>query len=276
MNNKLAYINNTFIEEDEAHLHISDLALLRGYGIFDFFRTINNRPLFLEDHLDRFYNSAFTMRLQLETTRDELKSILHQLIKKNNIPTSGIRILLTGGYSTDNYQCTAPNLVITQHPLNSRSAESFSKGLKVISHEYRRELPDVKTTNYIVGIWLQEKIKQYLADDVLYHFQGVISEFPRSNFFIITKDDVIVTPGENILKGITRMKTIELAKKDFSVEQRSMTMDDVRFAKEAFLTSTTKRILPVVQVDDMIIGNGRPGEITVLLDRGLSGEIGEL
>jgi branched-chain amino acid aminotransferase len=276
MNNRVVFINENFIEEDKAMLHISDLALLRGYGIFDFFRTVNHRPLFLEDHLDRFFNSAFTMRLQFETTREELKSIIQQLIKKNNIPASGIRILLTGGYSTDNYQCTAPNLVITQHPLNPHSAESFSKGLKVITHEYRRELPDVKTTNYIMGIWMQEKIKEYQAEDVLYHFQGEVSEFPRSNFFIVTNEDVIVTPAENILKGITRMKTIELAKKVFEVEQRVITMDDVRYAKEAFLTSTTKRILPVVQVDDMIIGSSGPGNVTKILDVGLSKMIGEL
>ena len=275
MKEKFAFINDSFIEEDKAMLHISDLGILRGYGIFDFFRTVNYLPLFLEDHLDRFFNSAFTMRLQLETTREELKDIIHQLILKNDIPASGIRILLTGGYSTDGYQCTAPNLIITHHPITQRSPESFSKGIKVITHEYRRELPDVKTTNYIMGIWLEEKIKQAEADDVLYYFNGEISECPRSNFFIVTRDDVIVTPGQNILKGITRMKTIEVAKKDYEVEQRIVTMDDIRFARETFLTSTTRRIVPIVQVNDMIISNGRPGTVTTRLDKSLAMMIGE-
>ena len=122
----VAYINDTFIEETKASLHISDLAITRGYGVFDFFRTVNHRPVFLEDHLDRFFNSAFTLRLQLETTREDLKSIIQQLILKNNVPISGVRILLTGGYSLDNYDCVTPNLVITLQLLNPRSAASIA------------------------------------------------------------------------------------------------------------------------------------------------------
>jgi D-alanine transaminase/branched-chain amino acid aminotransferase len=263
---RIAYINGQFIEEEKACLHISDLAISRGYGVFDFFRTVNHVPLFIEDHLDRFFHSASGMRLKPGLTREELKSIIHHLIKTNNIPVSGIRILLTGGYSSDILEILAPNLIITQQPLSAPSSELFEKGIKVITHEYVRELPDVKTTHYIMGIWLHEKIKQHNAADVLYHQNGVVSEFPRSNFFIVTKDDVVVTPAKNILSGITRMKILELARKNFATEERTVSMENICNAKEAFMTSTTKRILPIVQIDDLIIGNGQPGQVTQKLD----------
>lgn len=266
MTPRIAYINGQFIEEEKASLHISDLAISRGYGVFDYFRTVNHVPLFIEDHLDRFFHSSSGMRLKPGTTREELKLIIHHLIKTNNIPVSGIRILLTGGYSSDSLEILAPNLIITQQPLSVPSSELFEKGIKVITHEYVRELPDIKTTHYIMGIWLQEKIKQHNAADVLYHQNGVVSEFPRSNFFIVTKDDVAVTPAKNILNGITRMKILELARKNFATEERTVSIENIRNAKEAFMTSTTKRILPIVQADDMIIGNGRPGPVTQTLD----------
>lgn len=266
MTTRIAYINGQFIEEEKAFLHISDLAILRGYGIFDFFRTVNHVPLFIEDHLDRFFHSASGMRLKPGTTREELKLIIHHLIKTNNIPVSGIHILLTGGYSSDNLEILAPNLNITQQPLSAPSSELFEKGIKVITHEYVRELPDVKTTHYIMGIWLQQKIKQHTAADVLYHQNDIVSEFPRSNFFIVTEDDVVMTPEKNILGGITRMKVLELARKNFATEERTVSIENIRNAKEAFMTSTTKRILPIVQADDMIIGNGRPGPVTQMLD----------
>jgi branched-chain amino acid aminotransferase len=266
VSSRIAYINGQFIEEDKIRLHISDLAILRGYGIFDFFRTINKIPLFIEDHLDRFFHSASGMRLKPGITREELKSVIQYLIKTNNIPVSGIRILLTGGYSSDSFEISVPNLIVTQQQLTPRSSASFEKGIKVITHEYVRELPYIKTTNYMMGIWLQEKIKQHEAADVLYHQNGEVSEFRRSNFFIVTKDDVVVTPKENILGGITRMKVLELAHKNFAAEERTMSIEDVLNAKEAFMTSTTKRILPVVKVDDMIIGSGLPGLVTLSLD----------
>lgn len=266
MSNRIAYINGQFIEEEKASLHISDLAILRGYGVFDFFRTVNHVPLFIEDHLDRFFHSASGMYLKAGTTREELKSIIHDLIKTNNIPVSGIRILLTGGCSSDSLEISAPNLIITQQKLPPWSPALFEKGVKVITHEYVRELPDIKTTHYMMGVWLQQKIKQHNATDVLYHQNDEVSEFPRSNFFIVTKDDIVVTPEKNILGGITRMKILELARKNFGAEERKITIENIRNAKEAFMTSTTKRILPIVQIDDMLIGNGLPGAVTQFLD----------
>lgn len=123
-----------------------------------------------------------------------------------------------------------------------------------------------------MGIWLQQKIKQHNAVDVLYHQQGEVSEFPRANFFIVTQDDVVVTPKKNVLLGITRKKILELASKEFHVEEGVVTLNDIRTAKEAFMTSTTKRVLPVAQVDNIIIGKSAPGPITTFIDEALAKE----
>jgi branched-chain amino acid aminotransferase len=270
--NRIAFIHGQFIEERNACLHISDLAIQRGYGVFDYCRTNHHIPVHIDYHIDRFIQSADIMHLPLLVSREELISIIHELIRKNEIPQSGIRMLLTGGYSPDSYEIIQPNLVILQHPLTLRTGSVFEKGIKVITHEYVREFPGAKTINYSMGIWLQRKIKEQNAVDVLYHQQGEVSEFPRSNFFIVTKDNVIVTPKKNVLQGITRKKILELASKYLSIVEGVVTISDIRAAREAFMTSTTKRILPIVQIDNIIIGDGRQGPITNFLDEGLAKE----
>lgn len=259
------YLNSDFVEADKAVVHVSDLAIQRGYGIFDFFRVMDNVPLFLEDYLDRFYASAATMRLDVPLNRQAFKSTLFELIKRNNLPMSGIKVILTGGYSPDGYQIGKPNLIIQQTALKFPPDTVQPEGVKVITHEYVREIPNVKTINYITGIWTQKKMVEQGAADVLYHMRGEVSEFPRCNFFIVKQDGTVATPSKNILHGVTRKHVLDLAAKKFTVKEEVITLDDVHQAREAFLTSTTKRIIPIVQVDDKRIGDGKPGAATLTL-----------
>jgi D-alanine transaminase/branched-chain amino acid aminotransferase len=263
----LAYINHQFIEEEKATLQVSDLAIQRGFGIFDFFRTRNYIPLFLEDYLDRFFNSAASLQLQPTHTRDELTAIIYELIKRNNEPTSGIKMMLTGGYSLDGYEpAAAPNLIMLQQKLQEPAADRFASGIKVITHEHQRELPAVKSINYLMGVWLQQKVKEQQAADVLYYKDGIVSEFPRSNVFMITHDGKVVTPAENILHGITRKQLLLLAAKKYTVQIRDVTIEEIKAAAEVFMTSTTKRLLPIYQIDEAVIGSGKAGPITTLLN----------
>ncbi|MBA4055981.1 MAG: amino acid aminotransferase, partial [Marivirga sp.] len=181
------------------------------------------------------------------------------------MPESGIKMILTGGYSADGYQPATPNLIMTQHKLSLPGQEQIGKGLKIITHEYGRELSEAKTINYTMGIWLIDKIKQSQASDVLYHQNGIVSEFPRCNFFIVKQDNTVVTASKNVLHGITRKNILSLAGKRYKAEEGMITLDDVYQAKETFLTSTTKRIVPIVQVDDKTIGNGKPGDVSLSL-----------
>jgi branched-chain amino acid aminotransferase len=257
----VVFLNNQLVEAEKATLHISDLAIQRGYGIFDFFRVRENVLLYVEDHLDRFLQSAKFMHLSCPYSKDQLHSILEDLQKKNNLPNASMRMILTGGYSPDAYQPVDPNLIIMQSPLAFHD-NLIPKSLSIITHEYVRDIPEAKTINYTMGIWLQHKLAEQKADDVLYHINGMVSEFPRCNFFIVTKDDVIITPAKNALKGVTRKKIIECAKPHYKVVEGTVTIDDVLNAKEAFLSSSTKRIQAITKINGQPIGNGEPGKVT--------------
>ncbi len=261
----IVFLNNQFVEESKATLGITDLSIQRGYGAFDFFRTSNFIPLFLDDYLNRFFNSAYTLHLQPLHSKEELKKIIGEMINLNKIPDAGFKMILTGGYSCDGYELSSPNFIIIQQPLQMSDKEKFDKGINIILHEYMRDLPQAKSINYLVGIYLQQKVKQQKADDVLYYKDNCVLEFPRSNVFMVTKDRTVVTPAENVLHGITRLKVLELACKNYTVEERAITVDELKNAAEVFLTSTTKRIIPVLTIDHIPVSEGKPGIITISL-----------
>lgn len=259
MNPVYSIINDEFVLKNEAKILISDLSIQRGFGIFDFFRTIRNEPVFLEDHIQRFYFSASEMFMAVSYTPGELRKIIQQLIDKNKIPDSGIRITLTGGYSEDGYTPAKPNLLITQTPFTF-NLDIFSKGIRLITFHHQRQLPQVKTIDYLMAIHLQNFIKENNADDVLYFNENAITECPRSNFFMVTKNDEIITPEKNILKGITRKKILGFD--EFNIKESIISPLDISEIKEAFISSTTKNILPVLEINSKLIGDGKPGKIT--------------
>ena len=272
MSTHYVWVNDSLIPADDAQVNISDLAVQRGYGIFDFFMTIDSQPVFLEDHLDRFFRSAVLMRLDIKMSRDEVRSRVNQLIKKNNLSDSGIKIILTGGFSPDGFNIAAPNLIITQQSFQIPRT-MHENGLSIITHEYQRQFANAKTLDYLQAIWLQPVLKEKKADDVLYHSNGLILECPRANFFIVTKDDKVLTPESGMLKGVSRKQVLEISAEFYHTEARDVTLDELRNAKEAFITSTTKNILPVVKVDGKVLGDGRPGAITRALAEKYSGMI---
>jgi len=255
------WVNDSFVPADHALVNITDLAVQRGYGIFDFFKTINGKPVFLEDHLDRFFRSAVLMRLDVKQSRDEIKNMIFQLIDKNGLSDSGIKIILTGGFSPDGFNIAEPNLIITQSAFQIPRTMS-EKGVGVITHEYQRQFSNAKTLDYLQAIWLQPVLKEKMADDVLYHSKGLIRECPRANFFIVTNENEVLTPESDMLKGVSRKHILEIAAGMYHTEARDISLEELRNAKEAFITSTTKNILPVVRIDGRTIGDGSPGELT--------------
>src|SRR5215203_1127834 len=252
---KWAFVNEDFVLEENARLQFRDLAIQRGYGVFDFFKLIENIPVFLDQHLRRFFYSAAEMHLPVHKSAEELTTIIYELIEKNNLPQSGVRITLTGGYSQDGYQLAKPNLIISQHVFPLPGKEQFQKGIKLVTYKHQRQLAHIKTIDYLIAIWLQPFIRQQAADDVLYYNDNGITECPRSNVFIVTTKD-------NILEGITRTRLLEIAARNFKVQERNISPEDVRRAREVFITSTTKNVLPVCSVDGNMIGNGGAGYIT--------------
>lgn len=262
MNNNFVFINDSFFPADQSTILIKDLSVQRGYGIFDFFKTVGGQPIFLDDHLDRFYYSATQMHLQVDQSRNELKEILAQLMNKNNLPDSGVRITLTGGYSEDGFNLAEkPNLIITQSSF-SANQQVINKGIKLVTYNYQRQLSHIKTLDYLTAIWLQPFISENKAGDVLYHNDGTLRECPRANFFLVNAHDEMITPDEGILKGITRKNILALEQSEVQITARPLTLNDLSTAKEAFITSTTKNIMPVIEIDGHIIGKGGIGPVT--------------
>jgi branched-chain amino acid aminotransferase len=263
--NLYAYNLGEIVPLNQAFLHVSDLAIQRGFGIFDFVKVQQGQPLFLDDYLERFYRSARQMELEVPLSREELKEIIRALIEKNALELSGMKMILTGGYSEDGFTPAIPNLLITQQPFSLPSEAKVQQGIRIMTHDYVREFPTVKSINYMMGIHLISELKARGVEEVLYAKNGQVSEFPRCNFFIVRQDGTVVTPARNVLAGITRKNVLTLAAKKYPVQEADITLEEVMQAKEAFLTSTTKRILPIVQVDDQVIGSGKPGEISLSL-----------
>lgn len=261
----LAYLNGEYLPLEDAKLPVSDLAIQRGYGIFDFFRVNEGVPLYLDDYLDRFYRSAATMGLKGMPDRTALKDVVIQLISRNGLQEAGMKLILTGGNSPDAYHPVEGNFLVSQHPLVLPTAAQVKEGIPIMTYPYRREIPDVKTINYIMGVWLLQKMKESKAADVLYHREGLVSEFPRCNYFLVTRTGTLVTPANHILHGITRMRVLEIASTVCPVEVRDVRLDEIYEASEAFLTSTTKSILPIVTIDNRAVGSAQPGPVTMAL-----------
>jgi len=264
MSKLYVWVNDLLIPGDEAQINIADLAVQRGYGIFDFFKTINAKPVFLEEHLDRFFNSASYMRLEIKTNRDELRSKILKLLNKNNLDESGVKIILTGGFSADGFAIAEPNLIISQQSFKI-SKDLNEEGISLITHEYQRQFSTAKTLDYLQAIWLQPVLKERKADDVLYHSNGLIRECPRANIFIVSKNNQLLTPEYEMLKGVSRNQVLKIAESMMETEARDVTLKDLENAKEVFITSTTKNILPVTQIDGKMIGDGKAGKFTRVL-----------
>ena len=137
----------------------------------------------------------------------------------------------------------------------------FEKGFSIITYDHQRELPHIKSINYLMAVWLHPLLEQKKADDVLYHHNNIITEFPRANVFVVTKENKLVTPACNMLKGITRKFVLEQAATFMEVEERDILVDELIDASEIFLTSTTKRVIPVLKVNDRVVGEGKPGPV---------------
>ena len=258
------FLNGKIVKAGNAFLHITDLALLRGFGIFDFCRTQNGQPLLIDKYLNRFFNSAKCLDLEIPYSKEFIKDSIYLLLKKNGIIESGIRMVLTGGYTENGYTPGDPNFFILIEKINFPDTSFYMEGIDLIFHEHQRELSHIKSINYLTPISIRKKIKKANAYDVLYHSNGKVLEVSRSNIFIV-KDNIIITPRENVLQGITRATVLRLAAEDFKIEERDISIKELYLADEVFMTGTTKRVLPVRKIDDHVFINGKPGRVTQTL-----------
>jgi branched-subunit amino acid aminotransferase/4-amino-4-deoxychorismate lyase len=253
-----AFLNGQIVPAAEAVIGIHDIGILRAYGVFDFFRVVGGKPIFLDDYLDRFEKSAKGLRLEAPYTREEIKEAVLRLIELNYQPLLGIRLVCTGGYSPDAYTPVRPNVFMLARPF---SFHPYNQGLKLAAVAFQRELHAIKSTNYLQPISMLKSLEEMAADDVLYHQGGFITESSRSNIFIV-KNGILITPSHGMLEGITRKRILSFAGEIMPLEVRQVRLAEVFDADEVFLSASTKRISPVTAIDDV---NYTSGPFTQLL-----------
>ncbi len=240
---------------------ITDLALQRGYGVFDFGRTYNGKLFHFDDNLERFWQSASALHLNLHLSDQEIRELALLLIQESDLKTPAIRLILTGGYSDSSPLLEHPNFIMIAEELPTYPADIYRHGANLMTVEYQRELPHIKSINYLNAIRLEPLKREKKAFDILYYSQHGVTECPRSNFFAFL-GDTLVTPSEHVLHGITRKLVLQIAGNHFRVEERRLSLDELEGADEAFVTSTSKRVLPVSRIDDRDVGDGVVGERT--------------
>ncbi len=263
---KIIFLNGRYLPLKSAGISPYDLGLLRGYGVFDFMVTANGKPFMLSEHWKRFKNSARELNLNVPLIESEYKKTISKLLKLNKLKHPAIRTILTGGVSSDGItpaeKGTFLIMIEKRHLLPEKL---YREGAKVITIEHFRDCPEAKTSNYIIAIKNTKKRIKEKAAEIVYTYQGKASEASTSNFFIV-KNGVVITPGKNILLGITRNITIKLARrKRYKVIKRDVSEEEICLADEMFLTASNKGIVPVVKVNNKKIGNGRPGKVTNIL-----------
>ncbi|MCC6458396.1 MAG: aminotransferase class IV [Caldilineaceae bacterium] len=257
------YVNGAFLPATQAALPLNDLGIVRGYGIFDLLRTYGKTPFRLRDHIRRLESSASQIGLGLPWSTEELEDVVLRTYAANDIADASIRIVVTGGPS-DNYMTPQgnPSLVVMVHPITTYPAHYYVEGSKATSTLVPRTMPTVKSLNYIGAIVAMKDASKAGAVEAIYlDDQDRLTEGTRANLFVV-RGNLLITPREGVLKGITRQVVLEVAEGQLEIVEGPIHYHDLGVLDEAFLTSTTKELLPVVQIDEHVIGSGKPGPIT--------------
>lgn len=255
----IQFYNGEFLPREAIKFSIDDVGILRGYGIFDFMRVIEGVPVFIDDHLSRFERSAEIIGMELPFSREKIESTINELVKINGFPLGYIKLVMTGGVTPDGFAPGRPNLVILNDVLNNAPEVYFQEGVSLMTCDYTREFPQAKTTSYAMAVKLLPQWSKDGHFDVLYHSAGTVTEVSRSNIFFF-KDGKLITNHENILMGISRMKILEVAGHIFETEIRDFSLEELLNADEVFMSSTNRRVMPIVKLDDQPIGVGTVGQ----------------
>ena len=259
MNDLICYHNGNFKKESDVQISFKDLGFLRAHGVFDYLRTYNEKPFLLSEHVQRFLFSAHEMFIDLSVSAESLAKIVLQLLDKNEKKEYGIKLVATGGINDE------PTLLIYCEPLETPSESCYIKGVALSTLNFERDFPFIKHNNYQALITEQKKIPKDIFEILYLSADNHILECGTSNIFIIN-EGTLVTPVDGILKGCTRNFVIDMAhSQGLLVEQRSVSKDEMFAASEVFITASKKEIIPVTKVDDRVISEGVPGELSLKL-----------
>ncbi|AKP46267.1 MULTISPECIES: branched-chain-amino-acid transaminase [Bacillus] len=273
MSEQWIYLNGKLVKKEDAVISVYDHGFLYGDGVFEGIRMYKGVVFRLKEHIDRLYDSAKSIMLNIPKTKEEMTQIIVDTLKKNELEDAYIRVVVSrgvGDLGLDPNNCKGPQIIVIAEPLALYPKELYETGIEIVTVASRRNRsdvlpPQVKSLNYLNNILV--KIEAQLAnasEALMLNDQGYVAEGSGDNIFIV-KNGVVKTPPAYVgaLEGITRNTIIEIGRKlGFDVREETMTRHDVYSADEVFLTGTAAEIISVVKVDGRVIGDGKPGEYT--------------
>ncbi|MGO1298109.1 MAG: D-amino-acid transaminase [Vibrio sp.] len=270
---RTVYLNGEYLLESKASVSIFDRGFLFADAVYEVTAVLQGKLIDNAGHFRRLERSCRELNLTLPVTYQELTAIQHDLIAKNELQEGGIYLQLTRGNEGDrdfSYSAgIAPTLMLFTQARNLVNSPKVQQGIKVISYEdmrWRRR--DIKTTSLLPACMAKHAAHEAQADDVWLIENGYVTEGGSSNAYIVTQEGTIVTRplSNDILHGITRASLMTLAEElGVTVEERYFTIDEAYSAQEAFISSATTFVWPVVAIDDKPIGDGKPGTIALAL-----------
>ena len=269
----LIYIDGEFLPKAEAKVSVFDHGLLYGDGVFEGIRSYNGRVFKLDEHLERLYDSAKSIMLQIPIPIETMKETVLETLRRNHLSEAYIRLVVTrgvGDLGLDPDKCPKPSIIIIADKISLYPQKFYEDGLEIVTVSVRRNYaeainPRIKSLNYLNNILAKIEGKQSGAEEVLMlNAEGYVVECSGDNIFWV-KNDALVTPPVHmgILEGVTRNSVIDLAREaGMQVEERVFTRHDLYIADECFLTGTAAEVIPVVKIDRRAIGDGQPGKVT--------------
>lgn len=267
------YFDGAFVPEHEARVSVFDHGLLYGDGVFEGIRAYDGRVFKLHEHVERLYQSAKAIALEIPMTRAEMADVILQACRENDLRDAYVRPVVTrgvGDLGIDPRRCKAPTVFVLARPLLRLYGEDgYARGLRIVSLATRRNAidalsPNIKSLNYLNNILGKLEANRQGADEGLFlDAQGFVSEATVDNIFIVSGGRLWTPPVYNSLRGITRAAVIELAAEaGLPVVEAPMALFDVYNADEVFITGTGAEMAGVVEVDGRTIGDGAQGPVT--------------
>jgi branched-chain amino acid aminotransferase len=267
------WINGQLFDKSEAKVSVFDHGLLYGDGVFEGIRIYNGKPFRLREHIDRLFDSARHILLEIPLNREQLTQAVLDTVQADAHQEGYIRLVVTRGPGTlglDPNKCTNPQVIIIVDDITLYPAEFYEKGLRVLTASVIRNHPNalnprIKSLNYLNNILARiEADRAGCQEAIMLNHNGEVAECTADNIFLV-KHGVLRTPhlAAGILEGVTRNLILELARQaKIPVQEMALTRHDVLSADECFLTGTAAEVAPIVECDGRPIGNGKPGPIT--------------
>ncbi|MGY5485542.1 branched-chain-amino-acid transaminase [Paenibacillus sp. ALE2] len=270
------YLDGQHVTKENAKVSVYDHGFLYGDGIFEGIRIYNGNIFKCKEHLERLYDSAKSIQLNIPLSPDEMLEAMAETIRLNEMRNGYIRLVVSrgaGNLGLDPLRCAKASVIIIVEQLAIYPEEAYLTGLKTISVSQRRNIPDalnpkIKSLNYLNNILV--KIQSNYAgvgEAIMLNSQGYVTEGSADNIFIV-KNGVLYTPPCYLgaLEGITRNAIIDLcAKLGYSLKEQPFTLHDVYVADEVFFTGTAAEVIAAYEVDGRTIGSGVAGPVTLEL-----------